>query len=99
MEIDGYREPGARLWFEYHCLESPGSADAELWYKSHSRVTVIECMNMEYSDLDQTERQEGGTPLVYTVQFEDGHIGDVFEDELLDTKAEYYRPDPPKHLT
>ncbi len=36
-----YIEPGTRLWFEYHCWESPASCDAEIWYRSHQQVDVL----------------------------------------------------------
>lgn len=76
---------GRVYWFEYHCLESPGSHDAQLWYRSHRKVEVRK----------QLETDEG-EPKVYEVKFEDGWIGDVFEDELYVSKRNFNRPDPPK---
>ena len=32
---------GKTLWFEYHCFESPKSVDADLWYHSHQKVSVL----------------------------------------------------------
>ena len=32
----------------------------------------------------------------YMVQFEDGLVYAVFDDELMDSPKEFYRPDPPK---
>lgn len=40
FEIDD--KVGKRMWFEYHCLESDSSCDAELWYRSHQQVNVLE---------------------------------------------------------
>ncbi len=33
------RNVGDVVWFEYHCWESPESSDAEIWYRSHQKVT------------------------------------------------------------
>ena len=88
-------EHGSERFFEYHCWESHASGDAELWYRSHQRVTVLECVNPEYGDMSLDQRCEAGHGLVYRVQFSDGHVGDCFEDELLESEASYHRPDPP----
>lgn len=83
--------------FEYHCLESRKSADAELWYRSHQRVTVLECVNEDQcGDMTADERAEAGMPLVFTILFNDGYTDDAFEDELLSSVGEYQRPDPPE---
>lgn len=87
---------GSVRWFEYHCLESPTSADAKLWYRSHQKVTVGACENSEYGDLSQDERYEAGCLLAYKVTFSDGFTGTAMEDELLESRKEFYRPDPPK---
>lgn len=84
-------------YFEYHCLESPSSCDAQLWYRSHQKVKVL---SMDLGDgegiYSYMDRMEGGTPIIYKVKFKDGFIHDVFEDELLNSPSEYERPDPPK---
>ncbi len=72
-------KPGTRRWFEYHCYESDASADAVLWKRTHSRVTVLRAI------LDDN--------LLYRVRFADGFEGDVFADELSATKAGWNRPD------
>lgn len=97
MAIDHFRESGTQLWFEYHCNESDDSAHAEWWYRSHQKVIVLKCVNLEHGDLSFQERCEAACQLVYTVRFQDGFEGDVFEDELLDSPKEYERPAPPKH--
>lgn len=99
ITIDKFIEPGTERYFEYHCLESHQSSDAHLWYRSHNRVTVLDCRNIEFGDFSQTERFEGGMPLVYCVRFEDGFEGDVFEDELFISENSYHRPAPPAPLT
>lgn len=93
---EGYREPGSILFFEYHCTEDHGSSDAEIWYRSHCKVTVLECCNLDEHTFDtRLERAERGEPLTYKVRFEDGLEWEMFEDELLDSESDYFRPDPP----
>lgn len=93
----GVRKVGQKLYFEYHCLESHESQDAELWYRSHQLVTVIEfAPNDGWGIESYEERCKVGCPIVYAIRFNDGFVGDVFEDELLDNKKEFFRPDPPK---
>ncbi len=83
-------------WFEYHCNESHDSGDAQLWYRSHRRVRVIGIKERGQGK-DCIERAENGCPRVYRVRFlHDGFEGDVFEDELLLTKSEFERPNPPQ---
>lgn len=98
----GLIELGAERFFEYRCRESHNSCDAQLWYRSHQKVTVLELSDglVEQAEgcdcFTFVERGEGGVPLVYTVRFADGHIGDATEDELLTSEDGYCRPDPPK---
>ena len=86
------------LWFEYHCNESHDSPDAPLWYRSHQKVTVLKCCNPEYFKEEKSfiARCDAALVLVYTVRFQDGHVGDVFEDELMSSKKHFDRPNPPK---
>ena len=86
---------GKTMWFEYHCFKSPESCDSEIWYRSHQQVEVLSISEMGNGDTPQ-ERGENGEPRVYKVRFEDGFEYDVFEDELMDSKDDFYRPDPPK---
>ena len=79
---------GKEFWFEYHCWESPESCDAEAWYRSHQKVRVI---GRGEDDHDQYP----GEVKVYKIRFEDGLEYDVFEDELMDSPQEFYRPAPP----
>lgn len=79
------KDIGRVYWFEYHCLESPGSQDAQLWYRSHRKVEVI-----SQRETDEVE------PKVYEIKFEDGWIGDAFEDELYVSKRSFNRPKPPE---
>ena len=97
--MEPYKEswsPGERAHFEYHCLESPDSSDAEIWYRSHQQVTVLK---EEESDAWEgstfEERGEEGQPKLYQVRFDDGLEWSVFEDELMTTPAGFYQPDPP----
>lgn len=98
--------PG-RIWqryelafFEYHCYEGHDSADAELWYRSHQPVMVLGVAEGKGNiALPEQERYEGAALIVYKVRFADGHVGTVFEDELMDDERGYYRPDPPARPT
>ena len=94
-EEDKYDDKvGKTFWFEYHCYESPESCDAEIWYRSHQKVKVIGVSEWSYDDKEW--RQEDGNPRVYLVEWEDGFQYDVFEDELMESPNEFYRPSPPK---
>lgn len=96
---DGIIPCGTQCLFEYHCEESDDSPDAELWYRSHSRVVVQRCVNPEYLEAAETMNarlEECGMPLAYEVLFADGFLGCAMEDELLLTEADYERPNPPR---
>jgi len=86
---------GKEFWFEYHCFESPKSCDAELWYRTHNKVLVLSIEEHGCGDT-KLERLLEGCPRVYRVVFEDGFEYDVFEDELMESKEEFERPDAPK---
>ena len=86
---------GNKFWFEYHCFESPKSCDAELWYRTHNKVLVLSIVELGCGDT-KLERLLEGCPRVYRVVFEDGFEYDVFEDELMESKKEFERPDAPK---
>lgn len=97
-------QPGDRAHFEYHCLESPESTDAEAWYRSHRPVTVLapgegDGWEGGYADSTRVERAEDGVPRTYRVRWDDGHEHDVFEDELLVHPRHFQRPDPPQQST
>ena len=95
--MDNVIQPNEERFFEYHYWESPESSDAELWYRSHQKVTVLNCENLdEYGDMTLEERYEGGTPLAYRVRFADGFEGTAMEDELMNDKSDFCRPDPPQ---
>lgn len=90
--------PGSTRWFEYHCNESHDSSDAPAWYRSHEQVTVIRLVNYEdrlHAGSNLLNRGEDGLPLVYRARWSDGFAWDVFEDELLEHRASFCRPDPP----
>lgn len=72
----------ASAWFEYHCWESEDSADAEIWRRTHQRVTVLRMLSPNESDLE-----------MYEVQFADGHKATVFADELMHIRKNFERPD------
>jgi hypothetical protein len=40
------------------------------------------------------DRLYNGDPRVYRIEFKDGLVGDVFEDELMLSPDEFVRPDP-----
>jgi hypothetical protein len=79
---------GERKWFEYHCEEGDQSADAHLWHRSHTPVRIIRCLDAAIADAE-------GVARVYRVKFEDGFVGEVFDDELMDSPSQFFRPDPP----
>ena len=85
---------GKEFWFEYHCYESPDSCDSELWYRSHQKVKVIGVGEWSHDDLQ--DRIEDAAPRVYKIKFKDGFEGAAFEDEIVDSPDEFYRPEPPK---
>jgi len=87
---------GKEFWFEYHCFESDESCDSEIWYRSHQKVKVLSVSEWSFDELKV--RIEDGQPRVYSVKFNDGFIADVLEDELMESKDEFYRPDPPKTM-
>ena len=85
---------GKEFWFEYHCFESDESCDAEIWYRSHQKVKVVDVAHWSLDDKEF--RYEDGQFRVYIVEWEDGFQYDVFEDELMESPNEFYRPSPPK---
>lgn len=88
-------QPGDRAWYEYRCLESDDSADAELWHRSHQQVTVLGRAADEDFSGTFLDRAEVACPNVYRIRFPDGYEGDAVEDELLTSPEHYDRPDPP----
>jgi hypothetical protein len=87
---------GEVSWFEYHCWESPDSADAQAWYRSHQKVTVLSLQKNDSDGMTRAQRIDAGMPFTYTVQFADGLQWCAFEDELSDSRDAWYRPDPPE---
>jgi hypothetical protein len=98
IEIVGLRPIGSKLWFEYHCWESPESADADLWYHSHQQVEILGLVDLDEPVFWTTweERLNEAHQIVYKARFEDGFEYEVLEDELLDSPKEFERPNPPK---
>lgn len=94
--IDQEFFPGDTPWFEYHCWESHESMDAQVWYRSHQKATVLEMTPYDGVGLTREERIECAQPFTYRVRFEDGLEWDVFEDELTKTKDGWNRKEPPK---
>jgi len=85
-------EPGERAYFEYHCNQAHDSAHAQWWYRSHQPVTVLALITSDApSGWSMDDRGEGGTPRTYRVRWDDGEEGDVFEDELLESDADFDR--------
>lgn len=96
-DVENARKVGDRLWFEYHCLESHQSADADLWYHSHQQCEVLGMViNDGYDIWSEAERYDCGHPMCYKVRFDDGFEHTVTEDELLDNQDDFCRPDPPR---
>ena len=89
---------GDTAWFEYHCWENDESADAQLWYRSHQKVTVLSFDPADGRGFTRQERGEIGQPFCYTVRFEDGHEGCAVEDELSASQDAWFRPDPPRDV-
>lgn len=92
-EIENIRNDdkvGNDFWFEYHCLESDASCDAELWKRSHQKVKVVSVIEPGIGDSPE-ERAEEGAPRVYKIMFEDGFEYDVFEDELMNSPKDFFR--------
>jgi len=85
---------GKEFWFEYHCLESDVSCDAEIWYRSHQKVKVLKVIEWSHNDIE--DRIDDGYPRTYQVQFVDDFLCEVFEDELMVSPNEFHRPNPPK---
>ena len=52
---------GAFAWFEYHCWESPESADAPAWYRSHQRVEVLACHENDGAGLTRDYYRAGNS--------------------------------------
>lgn len=101
VDVDKVYAPGDTAWFEYHCYEGHDSADAEIWYRSHQRVTILSLVDPEgFLEAMPTfvERANEGCPILYRVQFADGLEWDVFEDEVSDGTEHWCRPDPPERL-
>lgn len=85
---------GEQMWFEYHCFESEKSCDKHLWKRSHQLVNILDISEMGGGDT-MYERLNNGEPRVYRIEFDDGLVGDAFEDELMLSPEEFIRPDPP----
>lgn len=95
LRIEDLRQIGKRYWFEYHCFESEQSADADIWYHSHQEIEVLGLAQTDVLYTTKRERLENACPLVYNALFGDEFKCDVFEDEILNSKDEFERPDPP----
>ena len=89
---------GKEYWFEYHCYENEKSCDAEIWYRSHQKVLVLSISDFGGGDTE-SERAEFGEPRVYKIRFKDGLEWDVFEDELMNSPEEFFRPNPPSKIS
>ncbi len=81
---DGRYTDGAQMLFTYNCDMSDGSAHVEWRNRSPQIVTVIaRCEPDEgWEESTLEERDEAAMPWSYTVRWDDGFEGDVFEDEL-----------------
>ena len=98
QRLRGVIPDGSVRWFEYHCWEDPRSDDADLWYRSHQQVRVVQRVNTDrtYAPTPE-ERAHEGDSLSYLVEFlSDGYQDTIGEDELLLSRDEFERPDPPK---
>ena len=88
------RSPG-EYWYEYHCLESHESSDAQLWYRSHQRVNVVGLEDKGYGQTFKDRIEEFGQPAVYKIIFKDGFEGVAWEDEILDSQDQFSQDPPP----
>jgi hypothetical protein len=86
---------GKSYWFEYHCWESDESSDAELWHHSHQKVEIIAMTEPGYGDTEE-QRFENTQTAMFKVRFSDGLESEAAEDEILESKKQFERPDPPK---
>lgn len=105
-DIRGYLDDpknviGRRWHYEYHCWEDPKSTDADLWYRSHKSIMITGFSEDADPGIGDTylERSDNGSQHVYHGVFDDGHEGEVFEDELHLNPSEFTRPDPPQFLS
>jgi len=74
--------PGDRVFFEYHCLQSDESCDAELWHHTRQWAVVVAVVTHPEVDLELSP--------MYIIRFEDDYQHDVFNDEV----TERPRPKP-----
>jgi hypothetical protein len=93
MNIQKDNKVGKYFWFEYHCYESDDSCDEEIWYRSHQKVKILSVSEWSFDNLQ--DRIDDGQPRVYKVMFNDGLKYDVYEDELMNSTEDFYRPNPP----
>ncbi len=75
--------PWERVFFEYHCLQSEESCDAELWHHTRQRAVVVAVVTYPEVDLELSP--------MYVIRFEDGYQYDVFNDEV--TKSPRPKPE------
>ncbi len=90
---------GREWWFEYHCSEDHRSQDAQLWYHSHQKILILRVVEHD-ADLamSREDRAGNGTPIAYQGRFRDGYEHTVLDDEVLESRKGFYRPDPPKMI-
>jgi hypothetical protein len=69
---------GKDLFFEYHCLESEQSQDAELWHRTHRKVKILEMLTPSEADLP-----------MFRIRFEDGLEADAFWYEVLESENDF----------
>ena len=93
MNLQKDNKVGKYFWFEYHCYESDDSCDEEIWYRSHQKVKILSVSEWSFDNLQ--DRIDDGQPRVYRVMFNDGLKYDVYEDELMNSTEDFYRPNPP----
>jgi len=74
------------IWFEYHCYEGEDSCDAELWHHTHQQVIILHLLAQSKGDIVNHGK-------MYSVRFDDGFEYDVFEEELVASPKDFYRPD------
>jgi len=87
------KQIGEKYWFEYHCSESEQSCDAEIWHHTHQKVKILKLVEKGYGCNPKERGEKYGQPAVYNVCSDDGFKFDVFEDELMTSKKNFYRPD------
>ena len=75
LKDDSVFQVGDRVLFEYNCWKSSESKDAELWFRTGKCVDIVGVLREDLVDVEEVG-------YMYKVKFDDGFVGDVFDDEI-----------------